>query len=346
MIGQFAELYVALAQVFLDFFRIDYYNGEHQKNSRKHDQEAAMFTRYQDLDISFTIGNVNFRALNFSYEQFHRTIPSHAHGNGNYEIHYIPEGYGHALIDGRYYEITPGTLYVTGPHIDHAQSPYPKHPMCEYCIYLKTSSNRSVMKKSSGEDNHLTKIFTETAFWFGQDSQMIGEIIKTLFAELEDRNTGWEFQSEALLRQLFVKLVRDYEKTISSKASVQPCSTDKTSVIIEEYFLYQYRSLSLEELGNLLGLSTRQTQRLLQKQYGKTFLQKKTEARMSAAAILLSNAEYSITSIAEELGYSSIEHFSSAFRNYYFMSPRQYRKELKEQAFSRAASKSSNISHA
>ena len=103
--------------------------------------------------------------------------------------------------------------------------------------------------------------------------------------------------------------------------------------MIEEYFLYQYRSLSLEDLAKRLGLSTRQTERLLQKQYGKTFLQKKTEARMSAAAILLSNAEYSITSIAEELGYSSIEHFTSAFRNYYDMSPRQYRKELTEQRF-------------
>ena len=305
-----------------------------------------MSTRYQDLDISFTIGNTNFHALNFIYEQFHRTIPSHAHGNGSYEIHYIPEGYGRALIDGRYYEITPGTLYVTGPHIEHAQTPLPQHPMCEYCIYLKTAQRRASSEKVSEEENNMTKIFTETTFWFGQDSQMIGEVIKTLFAELKDRHTGWEFQSGALLRLLFVRLVRSYEKAMSGKASVRPHFSDKTSMIIEEYFLYQYRSLSLEGLANRLGLSTRQTERLLQKQYGKTFLQKKTEARMSAAAILLSNAEYSITSIAEELGYSSIEHFTSAFRNYYYMSPRQYRKELTEQAFSRAASESNSISPA
>ena len=247
--------------------------------------------------------------------------------NGSYEIHYIPEGYGRALIDGRYYEIMPDTLYVTGPHIGHAQTPLPEHPMCEYCIYLKTTQKRSSSGIAS-EENNLTKIFTETTFWFGQDSQMIGEIIKALFAELKDRHTGWEFQAEALLRQLFVKLVRSYEKAMSSKTSVRSHSTDKTSVIIEEYFLYQYRSLSLEDLAKRLGLSTRQTERLLQKQYGKTFLQKKTEARMSAAAILLSNAEYSITSVAGELGYSSIEHFTSAFRSYYGQSPRQYRKKM------------------
>lgn len=104
-------------------------------------------------------------------------------------------------------------------------------------------------------------------------------------------------------------------------------TTDKTAVIIEDYFLYEYQNLSLEELAVKLGLGTRQTERLLQKHYGKTFLQKKTEARMSAAAILLTDSSRSITSVAEALGYSSIEHFSSAFKNYYQVSPRQYRKE-------------------
>ena len=62
--------------------------------------------------------------------------------------------------------------------------------------------------------------------------------------------------------------------------------------------------------------------------YGKTFQEKKAEARMSAAAILLEDKERSITSIANLLGYSSVEHFSSAFRNFYHVSPRQYRQKV------------------
>lgn len=49
---------------------------------------------------------------------------------------------------------------------------------------------------------------------------------------------------------------------------------------------------------------------------------------MSAAAILLADKAKSITSIAEELDYSSQEHFSSAFRSYYGSCPREYRKKL------------------
>lgn len=286
-----------------------------------------MISGYSDPDISFTIGNTRFYALNFVYERFQRPIPSHAHGNGSYEIHYIPEGYGRALIGGQYYEITPDTLYVTGPHMEHAQTPLLEHPMCEYCIYLKTKRGRSTLNKTFEEENSLVEIFTGTTFWFGQDCLQIGEIIETLFAELKNRNTGWELLAEALLRQLFVKMIRIYEKEGTNKTFPRLQLSDKTSVIIEEYFLYEYRSLSLENLAERLGLGTRQTERLLQKQYGKTFLQKKTEARMSAAAILLSDTKQSVTSISEALGYSSIEHFSSAFRNYYQMSPRQFRKE-------------------
>ncbi|HJC22520.1 MAG TPA: AraC family transcriptional regulator [Candidatus Eisenbergiella merdavium] len=286
-----------------------------------------MWTDYKDADIYFTIADSRFHTLNFVYERFQRSIPSHSHGNGSYEIHYIAQGRGRALINGVSYEVTPGTLYVTGPHVEHAQSPILEDPMCEYCIYLKTEKRRKSVSSFPTGEEELLSAFENTPFWFGQDTQRVGALVVEIFEELQSRRTGCIFQVEALLRQLLVNLVRNYEKSVRQKAPKPAAAGDKTAVIIEEYFLYQYRSLSLEELAGKLGLGTRQTERLLQKQYGKTFLQKKAEARMSAAAILLSDPARSITSVAEDLGYSSIEHFSSAFKSYYRISPRQYRKE-------------------
>ena len=101
---------------------------------------------------------------------------------------------------------------------------------------------------------------------------------------------------------------------------------DSNSIIIEEYFLYEYASLSLNALADKLKLSPRQTQRLIWKYYGKSFQQKKAEARMSVASILLKDEDRSIAFIADTLGYSSPEHFSAAFRKYYKMSPSEFRK--------------------
>ena len=290
-----------------------------------------MIQKYNDINIQFSISDTIFQTLNLICEEFQRTIPTHSHGSGSYEIHYISKGRGKALMSGKHYQLTSGTLYITGPHVEHAQSPLPEDPMLEYCIYLKTSKKRKPAALPSETDQEILKSFERTSFWFGQDAHEAGDIIIHLFQEISEKKKGWPIQTEALLKQLLVYLVRNYEQNEPESSSSNSDLSDKTAVIIEDYFLYQYQNLSLEELSGKLGLSTRQTERLLRQQYGKTFLQKKTEAKMSAAATLLSETTQSITSIAEALGYSSIEHFSSAFKKYYDCSPRQYRKCAEQQ---------------
>ena len=283
-----------------------------------------MKTLYTDMDIHFSIDSISIHALNIVFERFTRTIPSHSHGNGCYEIHYIPIGCGKLKADGVLYDITPGTLYVTGPHVEHSQTPLQSDPMQEYCVYLKIRET-SRQKKFSP----LMKAFLSTSFWIGKDSQGIHALMRQLFDELERHYIGYQNQVELLLAQLLIYMVRNYEQCqISQTVFDRNNLADSKSIIIEEYFLYEYQGLSLNTLADRLKLSSRQTQRLLMEYYGKSFRQKKTEARMSAAAILLSDPGKSITSISDDLGYASSEHFSTAFRKYYDASPREYRKQL------------------
>ena len=125
-------------------------------------------------------------------------------------------------------------------------------------------------------------------------------------------------------------IIRGYRKNelsdgYKSPVTALPLPNDQTYLTIEEAFLYNYRDLTLEKLADLVHLGKRQTERLLKKHYNKTFLQKKTEARMSAACLLLQDANVSIASVAYELGYSSSEHFTNAFKTFYHMTPSAYR---------------------
>ena len=225
------------------------------------------------------------------------------------------------------YDIVPNTLFITGPFVEHSQVPDSKDPMCEYCIYLKTGHSTAPCHSSC--EKSLAEIFRNTPFWFGQDNQDIHTLMKQLFFELEHRYTGYMVQAQILLKQLIIKLVRNYEGTAISSSPVEaPSLIDNKYLIIEECFLYEYRTLTLDGLASRLGLGIRQTERLLKIHYGRTFLQKKTEARMSAASILLQNPNLSITQIAEDTGYSCIEHFSASFRRYYGLSATAYRKRL------------------
>ncbi len=302
-----------------------------------------MKSAYSDMSIRFQLEGCSIHASNFIFEQLTRTIPSHSHGSGCYELHYISQGFGRLLADGKSYDITPDTFYVTGPHVEHAQFSMLSDPMQEYCIYLKVRKPVSPQIPSP-----LMDVFLAKPFWFGQTDSRVLPLIKQIFEEFSCKYTGYQKQISLLLSQLLITLVRNYERQEkapfpaavisksplpSEKAGEQPLPgniTDRTSIIIEEYFLYEYASLSLETLSQRLNLSPRQTQRLIQTYYGKTFQQKKADARMSAASILLKHANESITTIANELGYSSPEHFSNAFHHYYGMSPRQYRNSRKD----------------
>ena len=282
-----------------------------------------MRTAYNNLDINLSIDGYSIHVLNIIREKLNRVIPSHSHGNDCYEIHYISSGYGQLQSENGTYSIIPNTLYITGPHIEHAQSPFSADPMTEYCVYLKVRKSSSAKNKES-----IIDILTGAPFWFGQDTQGISGLLLQLFEELENQYTGYITQTELLLSQLLICLIRNCEKYRESGRHFSSRNlSDTKSVIIEDYFLYEYQSLSLQTLAERLKLSMRQTQRILKEYYGKNFQQKKAEARMSASAIYLQNDTLSIADIAETLGYSSAEHFSSAFRNYYGVSPREYRKK-------------------
>ena len=286
-----------------------------------------MLTRYDNFNFHFSMGGYDFHISNIVLERFERVIPKHSHSKNSYEIHYIPYGNGIATINNGSYEIISNTLFITGPFIEHSQTPLPQDPMTEYCIYLKLGRSNCVAESKS--ERKIAQLFKNTDFWFGQDTQDIHTLMKQLFFELEHQYTGYSIQAEILLKQLIIKLVRNYEN--QQEHSLQAAVTnlyDNKYLIIEECFLYEYSTLTLEQLSHRLGLGIRQTERLLKEHYGKTFIQKKAEARMSAASTLLQNSNLSITQIAEAVGYSSVEHFSASFKRFYNENATTYRKKL------------------
>lgn len=285
-----------------------------------------MKTLYTELNIRFSVENTAFSAPNIVFERFFRSIPKHSHSSNSYEIHYIPYGKGTLIMDGVTYEITPNTLFITGPHVEHEQVPNRQDPMSEYCIYLKIEKS----PKSTSEDitaHSAGAVFERTKSWFGKDTQDLHPVMQMIFHELEHEYSGYMTQVTTLLQQCIIKIIRNYEQRKGSEKHFGPSNlSDSKYIIAEEYFLYDYRTLSLGELAGKLSLSNRQTERFLRECYGKTFTQKKAESRMSVAVLLLADQSRSITDIANELGYSSLEHFSTAFRQFYGITALNYRK--------------------
>lgn len=307
--------------------------------------------KYRNLQIRFSIENTLFTVLSISLEKMIRPIPKHTHSKNSFELHYIAEGYGTLIADEKKYTISPGTFFMTGPEVAHEQISDPDEPMTEYGVYLQTkqeyinpdASKKKYQKpdtkknaissfsKEEGNKNATGPVsdFLKTSFWIGTAENGMYGLMKKIISELEQKNYGYELMLPPLLQQLVLSVSRLYRiNRGASEAEVIPVSpNDLIYLTIEEAFLYDYKDLTLEKLASKIYLGPRQTERLLKKHYNKTFLQKKTEARMSAAGLLLQNSDKSISVIAEELGYSSAQHFSNAFNKYYNQTPANYRKQ-------------------
>lgn len=274
-----------------------------------------MFEQYSNLDILLHADHARFRVLNIAKEQLRRIIPNHSHGENSYEIHYNAEGHGHVLIEDALHKLSPGCFYLVGPHVRHAQIPDEDRTQIDYCIYLQLTEPRDLTAAATPLPD----------FWIGTDEHGMNAILHALFEELRLRKPGCTLMIESLLKQIFIAVLRNCDK---APADYFPPATPEEArdFIIEEAFLYEYATLTLDRLAEKLGFGVRQTQRLLLTQYGKTFQQKRSEARMSAASILLVYSDHKIADIAAELGYVTAEHFTTSFRKHFGVAAREYRR--------------------
>ena len=275
---------------------------------------------------SFAMGGLHVSPVHVRVEQHPPVIAAHRHANTSYEIHYTQRGRGTVTIDGVTHDVSPGTLYVTGRGIEHAQHCDPEDPIVEYCLYLNCRPS------AQGEAGALST-FVDTAFWMGEDGGRVAPLLQRLIEERRNPQPDTPDMLEALLRQIVIQLARMYrQRAVPAPASggLSGQTRAGTVFIIEEAFLFHYRTLTLPDLASILHLSVRQTQRLLQANFGTTFSQKLTAARMAAAAQFLAGTEMTVTEIAERTGFSSIEHFSSAFHRHMGCAPRRYRQMNRE----------------
>jgi len=280
---------------------------------------------HSDEDFAFTMGDLMCHTLSVSCGKFTSDITAHSHSTNSCEIHYIVSGEGVVTLHGKTYPVSAGNIYITGPFVEHAQTYNSSDPMIEFCIYL--SFEKSTRKPEEDISRALYTIFMESDPEIHRAEPFLLPVAYQIAKECTSKNYGYIAIVSALLQQFIVLCLRIYSKTLMKAATVTT-SLETNYLIIENSFLFEYNTITLVALSQRLNVSPRQTQRILLKYYHSNFQQKKLEAKMSAALFCLQNKDMRISAIAEQLGYSSVEHFSSSFKKYHGCSPSFYKKRL------------------
>lgn len=91
------------------------------------------------------------------------------------------------------------------------------------------------------------------------------------------------------------------------------------------YIDENYRSGELTELAGLLGYEVPWLSRAIKRLLGRTYKELLQIKRLNQAAFLLQSTRLPITDICIAVGYDNTSYFHRLFREYYHMSPREYR---------------------
>ncbi len=97
--------------------------------------------------------------------------------------------------------------------------------------------------------------------------------------------------------------------------------------LIDSYLSLHYDGdISLSTLAQMLHMSPRHVNRIIQKNYGQSFTERVIYLRMQNAVKLLTETDMTVREIAKTVGYRSVNGFLYTFEKVYGMSPELYRK--------------------
>ena len=254
--------------------------------------------RISEANIRFQLDNLKIKVLGISYGVFYKPFPKHRHGNRFYEAHLTCGGSGILIANGKEYPLKAGTLYMTGPLVEHEQITDVEDPMDEYCIQFE------ITEKPGVRQGKTATFLKDTVFWIGEDTQNTKRLFEMLTEECENKKIGYIQSVINLSCQLMVCFARNYAGSdqVGEYTAITP--DDKRMIITDESFLYNYATITLPQLSSRLNLSPRQTQRFLKKAYGKSFIELRSERRKEKAKEFIKNGK-SVLEAATMVGFTN-----------------------------------------
>lgn len=273
---------------------------------------------YTNEIIKFILNEVKFTMSDFKHQTISEPYPLHYHGKDSFEIHFIKNGSGKAIIDNNCYEINQDSYYTTSSYIVHGQMPNENDVIEKYSIYFTVDST-----KASNE----IKRFLTTPYIIGKIDFDCFQILENIEKEFVNKNPLYIDVVADYLKILLINLARQNNVFIEvNKAK------DTSNIVfeIETIMLNEFQTITLGDLAKRLNLGERTLQRLLNELFNKSFNTLKFEARMAYATKELMHSNKSIAEISEIAGYSSCEHFSYTFKKHHKISPLKFRNNSKK----------------
>ena len=247
-----------------------------------------------------------------------------SHWHDRIEILLITEGSIHVICDGRIFDAKAGDVVFVNPNQLHSAISG-KIGAQYYCITSEldtfVSSNLDVCDRQFLQlRNQKTRIDNHI-----EDQELFDLLLKVVEIEKE-KKPYYEVTMRGYMMLCLGKMLEKYGYKNEGKP-LQKSVSDRLIDEVINYITEHYEeNLSSQILAEHFGFSLSYFCRYFKKETGETVTDYINSVRLSKAILLLDNTAYSMTEIAETVGYTSLNYFNNKFKEATGVTPLWYRK--------------------
>ncbi|HEM4053406.1 TPA: AraC family transcriptional regulator [Streptococcus suis] len=237
----------------------------------------------------------------------------------NYVLHFITNGKGKITIDGETTNLQAGDLFV----LPKNQSIFYQADENEPWTYTWVGFSGSRAETILSQTRLLEKYFLHSHL----ESEILKKMIDINQTEVQSLPMITELILIGHLNQLLAALVQEFPNE-----SLKESSTLAKNYVHHAIKLIhsQYNSpIKVNEIADHLALSRSYLYKIFKQETGYSIKDYILQVKMNRSCQLLEDASRSITEIAYSVGYQDPLTFSAAFKNYFHMSPTEFRKTQK-----------------
>jgi AraC-like DNA-binding protein len=234
------------------------------------------------------------------------------HWHEHLELHYITEGKADFHLGQSIYHVVPGDMVIINPNELHAiyatQKPY---------------HARVIIFDIADIAQELASCNYIFAPIIKNDST-IGDLTQRIFSEMQAAGVGWKQQCKALVLELLVYLCRNCViQSLQLQESVRRRKhLDRLNLVLCYIEANYCQPISVMQLANMVYLSEDRFAHLFRESIGIAPIQYINDLRLKKALTLLRVQEYTVTEVAEMVGFRDYNNFGRQFRKRFGCAPK------------------------
>lgn len=249
-----------------------------------------------------------------SYETWR--VPPHYHDH--FELCYVDEGQGWFSLDGRFYPVKQGDMFLTKPGENHQGAAAGDRPFRLYYAGFHLNDMARL------EDDFYR-------IGYGRVVADLGGAVKSLFDLIFDEIAHSRIHSALMAHSHFVALLVNVIRSFRDEQPGPPGEggTAITPIVKDLLeFLHEKVAIGVQigELAREYHLSRTHLEREFKRCIGIPLGKYMRSLCMERAKYWLQQPGASVTGVAERLGFSSIHSFSVFFKRHSGLSPQDYKK--------------------